>query len=88
MNCTTNIAIPPAGAHQTASSAGRWLQNGQSVVADAACMRESILTPAAKVVADYQPVMPTYQGQVSEESILNLIAYIRSLPMPAVEPGK
>lgn len=64
------------------------LQSGESVVADAAYVRESILNPAAKVVAGYQPVMPTYQGQVSEESILNLIAYIRSLPMPAVEPGK
>jgi cytochrome c oxidase subunit II len=63
------------------------LQSGESVVADAAYIRESILNPAAKVAAGYQPVMPTYQGQVSEEAILNLIAYIQSLPTPAGEPG-
>ena len=37
------------------------------------------MTPSAKVVAGYQPVMPTYQGQVSEENILALIAYIQSI---------
>ena len=42
----------------------------------------SILTPAAKVVAGYQPVMPTFQGQVNEEQILALIAYIESLRVP------
>ena len=36
------------------------------------------MTPSAKVVAGYQPVMPTYQGQVSEEDIIALIAYIQS----------
>jgi cytochrome c oxidase subunit 2 len=55
------------------------LQNGESVVADEAYVRESILNPAARVVAGYQPVMPTYQGQVTEESMLQLIAYIQSL---------
>jgi cytochrome c oxidase subunit 2 len=55
------------------------LQSGQSVVADEAYLRESILTPAAKVVAGYRPVMPTFQGQISEEGVLQLIAYIKSL---------
>ena len=58
------------------------LVGGETVIADAAYLRESILNPAAKVAAGYQPVMPTYQGQVSEESLLSLIAYIQSLPAP------
>jgi cytochrome c oxidase subunit 2 len=55
------------------------LNNGKTVVADDGYLRESILRPAAKVVAGYQPIMPTFEGQVSEEGVLNLIAYIKSL---------
>jgi cytochrome c oxidase subunit 2 len=58
------------------------LASGETVTADDAYLRESILVPAAKVVAGYQPVMPTYQGQVSEEAVLQLIAYIESLKGP------
>lgn len=42
-------------------------------------VKESILEPARRISAGYQPLMPTYQGQVSEEQILHLIAYIKSL---------
>jgi cytochrome c oxidase subunit 2 len=59
------------------------LLNGQRVIADDAYLRESILMPAARVVAGYQPVMPTYQGQLGEEDVANLIAYIKSLPPAA-----
>ena len=59
------------------------LASGDTVVADEAYVRESIVNPAAKVVAGYQPVMPTYQGQVSEEQLIALIAYIQSLQVPA-----
>jgi cytochrome c oxidase subunit 2 len=55
------------------------LESGQTVTVDEAYVRESILNPAAKVVAGYRPVMPTYQGQISEEGVLQLLAYIRSL---------
>ena len=61
------------------------LASGETIVADDAYIRESILSPAAKVVAGYQPVMPTFQGQVSEEQLLQLIAYIKSLRAPT--PG-
>jgi len=54
-------------------------------VPDESYIRESILSPAAKVVAGYQPIMPTYQGQVTEEQLLQLIAYIQSLPPPSGE---
>src|SRR5512143_1616270 len=55
------------------------LASGETVVADEAYVRESIVNPAAKVVAGYQPVMPTFQGQVSEEQLIALVAYIQSL---------
>jgi len=55
------------------------LDNGETVVADESYIRESIVNPRAKTVAGFQQIMPTYQGQVSEEQLLYLIAYIRSL---------
>jgi len=63
------------------------LMNGQKVMADEAYVRESILNPAAKIVAGYQPIMPTFQGQVSEEQLLALVEYVKSLPRPAPRPG-
>jgi cytochrome c oxidase subunit 2 len=55
------------------------LQNGQTVTVDEAYIRESVLNPQAKIVAGFQPIMPTFQGLVTEEQLLQLIAYIKSL---------
>jgi cytochrome c oxidase subunit 2 len=55
------------------------LADGGTVVVDENYLRESILDPAAKVVQGYQPLMPTYKGQLSEEELLQLIIYIKSL---------
>jgi cytochrome c oxidase subunit II len=55
------------------------LQTGQTVVADEAYIRESILNPSAKVTAGFQPIMPTFQGLVSEEQLLELIEYVKTL---------
>ena len=55
------------------------LQSGQVVTADEAYLREAILDPGAKVVAGYENIMPTFKGLVTEEGILDLVAYIRSL---------
>jgi cytochrome c oxidase subunit 2 len=55
------------------------LLDGTTVTADENYLRESILTPAAKVTAGYQPVMPAFQGLVSEEQLLALIEYVKSL---------
>jgi cytochrome c oxidase subunit 2 len=55
------------------------LQTGQKIIADDAYIRESILSPSAKVVAGFRTRMPTFQGQVTEEQLLQLIAYIKSL---------
>jgi cytochrome c oxidase subunit 2 len=56
------------------------LADGNTLVADADYVRESILKPMAKIVAGFPPIMPTFQGQVSEEQILALTEYIKSLP--------
>jgi cytochrome c oxidase subunit 2 len=55
------------------------LQNGETVTADEAYIRESIVNPGAKIVAGYQPIMPTFRNQLSEEEIIQLIRYIQSL---------
>jgi cytochrome c oxidase subunit II len=62
------------------------LAGGGSVRADEAYIRESILNPQAKIVAGFQPIMPTFQGLVTEEGVLQLIEYVKSLsqaPVPA-----
>ncbi len=71
------------------------LQNGGRVVADEAYIRESIVNPQAKLVAGFPPIMPTFQGLVTEEQLLQLIAYVRLLGAqpaaaatgPAAAPG-
>ncbi|MCH2594440.1 MAG: cytochrome c [Pirellulales bacterium] len=55
------------------------LTDGSMTEVDENYIRESILEPQAKVRVGYKPVMPTYQGQLKEEEILALIAYIKSL---------
>ena len=74
------------------------LSNGPSVVADEGYIRESILNPQAKVVTGFGPIMPSFQGQMSEEHLLQVVAYIKSLstakpesatakPPPATQPS-
>ena len=58
------------------------LRDGGTVRADEDYITESILRPTAKVVAGYQSIMPTYQGRVNEEELLQLVAYIKSLEGP------
>ena len=62
------------------------LTGGGTVTADDTYLRESIVSPQARLVAGYPPIMPTYQGLVSEEELMQLIAYIKSLaPARAAE---
>jgi cytochrome c oxidase subunit 2 len=63
------------------------LQGGGTATVDEAYVRESIVNPQAKVVAGFQPIMPTFQGLVTEEQLLQLIAYVRSLGQQAASPG-
>lgn len=59
------------------------LEAGSPAVVDEAYVRESILTPSARVVKGFQPIMPTFQGLVSEEGLLELIEYVKSLKTDA-----
>ncbi len=66
------------------------LNDGRTVIADDAYLRESILQPNAKIVAGFEPnIMPNFQGQLSEEQVIQLIAYIKSLSpnTPASQQG-
>ena len=55
------------------------LQDENTVVVDDAYLRESILTSQAKQVKGFQPLMPTFQGLISEENLLALIEHVKSL---------
>jgi cytochrome c oxidase subunit II len=55
------------------------LTGGGTALFDEAYIRESVLDPKAKIAAGFEPIMPTFRGQVSEEQMLALIAYIKSL---------
>jgi cytochrome c oxidase subunit 2 len=55
------------------------LQDGRIVTADESYIRESILDPKAKIVANYEPIMPNFTGLLSEEEIAQLVAYIKSI---------
>jgi cytochrome c oxidase subunit 2 len=55
------------------------LEGGRSVAADESYIRQCVLNPGSQRVAGYQPIMPTFQGQISEEGLLQIVAYIKSL---------
>lgn len=56
------------------------LADGTEVMADDEYLRESILNSQAKIVAGFAPVMPLFKGMITEDQVLNLVAYIKSLP--------
>jgi cytochrome c oxidase subunit 2 len=55
------------------------LASGGTVIADDAYLREAILNPSQHVTQGYAPIMPTYQGQISEEGVIALLEYIKNL---------
>ena len=62
------------------------LTDGRKVVADENYLRESIMNSQAKIVKGYQGIMPAFQGMVTEENLMQLIAYIKTLkPAAAAE---
>ncbi|GEJ59047.1 cytochrome c oxidase subunit II [Anaeromyxobacter diazotrophicus] len=62
------------------------LQDGKTVIADEAYLTESMMDPAAKLVAGYQNVMPTFQGRVPGPEIAAIVEFIKSLRTDAVRP--
>jgi cytochrome c oxidase subunit 2 len=59
------------------------MTDGGIVEADEQYLRESILDSTRRVVAGYAPIMPSFRGQISEEQLMQLVAYIKSLREPA-----
>ncbi len=55
------------------------LMSGATKIFDDGYIRDSILLPKKDVVAGYEPIMPSFQGQASDADIAKLIAYIKSL---------
>jgi len=64
------------------------LADGRVVTADENYLRDCILDPSAKRVKGFQPIMPTFQGLVSEEQLSALIAYVKSLSKPGEAGAK
>jgi cytochrome c oxidase subunit II len=66
------------------------LTTGESMTADDKYLRECILTPTLRTVFGYKPIMPSFQGQLSEEQINDLLAYLRILgqSQPPAKPGQ
>jgi cytochrome c oxidase subunit 2 len=63
------------------------IEGGTTVTVDESYIRESILNPQAKTAAGFQNIMPTFQGQLNEEQILQLVAYVRSLAPAGQQSG-
>jgi cytochrome c oxidase subunit II len=55
------------------------LANGQTTHVDEAYLRDAILNPSDHVTQGYTPIMPTYQGQISEDGVISLVEYIKTL---------
>jgi cytochrome c oxidase subunit 2 len=64
-----------------------FLKDHAPVVADMGYIRESILYPRAKIVQGWEPIMPTFKGQVGEEDLIQLVAYVKSL-QPGQTPNR
>jgi cytochrome c oxidase subunit 2 len=66
------------------------LEGGEKITVEEAYLRESILRPQAKIALGFQPIMPTFQGLVTEDQLLQLIEYIKSTGKkeePATKPA-
>jgi cytochrome c oxidase subunit 2 len=63
-----------------------FLTNGQTITADEGYVRESIENPQAKLVSGFGPIMPTFQGQLTPEQLIQMMAYIKSLQTVGQSP--
>jgi cytochrome c oxidase subunit 2 len=55
-------------------------------IADERFIRDSILKPRARTAAGYEPLMPSYEGKISEDEVIKIIAYVKSLSGEAGVP--
>jgi cytochrome c oxidase subunit 2 len=79
INCHSADAVAHAPVLEGLYGRHVTLKGGNTVLADYRYLRDSILLPGKEVVEGFESIMPTFQGQVSEEEVLQLIAFIRSL---------
>ncbi|WP_299465442.1 cytochrome c, partial [uncultured Gimesia sp.] len=56
----------------------RKFTDGTATIADANYIRNSILEPQSKIVAGFRPIMPTFKGQLTDQDISAIIAFIKS----------
>jgi len=62
------------------------LTSGETIIADETYLRNKILNPRAQLIEGFQPIMPTFSGQLTEEQVVALIAYIKAIgPRPGTE---
>ena len=64
------------------------LQSGETVTINEGYIRESIVNPQAKLAVGFGPIMPTFQGQVSEDQLMQLMAFIKSLHGTGETPAR
>ena len=64
-----------------------FLTNSQTLTADEGYIRESIENPSAKIVSGFNPIMPTFQGQVTPEQLIQIISFIKSLQVTGPQPA-
>jgi cytochrome c oxidase subunit 2 len=62
------------------------LRDGSTVIADDAYLRESVLYPDAKIVAGFEPIMPSFKGQIGEEELIHLTAFLKNLERNGTPP--
>jgi cytochrome c oxidase subunit 2 len=87
-NCSTPSNASNCHGEKAPTMAGLYgskqrMADGSIIDADEQYLRESILDSTARVVAGYAPIMPSFRGQITEEQLMQLIAYIKSLRDPA-----
>jgi len=55
------------------------LTDGSQVLVNDAYLRDAILNPSQHVTAGFAPIMPTYQGQISEDGLIDLVEFIKNM---------
>jgi cytochrome c oxidase subunit 2 len=78
---TSGMSLAQNGERLFASMYGSKLQltNGSEVLVNEAYLRDAILNPSQHITAGYAPIMPTYQGQISEDGLIDLVEYVKGL---------
>ena len=79
---TCHLDVQGRGPNLEASTTNRFCWKTAHRIADENYVRESILNPTAKIVNGFKPVMPTFQGIISDEQLNALVAYVKSLSQP------